>query len=140
MKIFAIVLGLLLVVAGAWSHGNYHGHKIERLLWVDAQAVAVQEALDIERERQRGVNDALQIQADRLADINTALSADLDRLRDRPAVRVRTIIYPGATCKGTTGADLSGPDASFLVREAARADTIRAGLIGCYAAYDALSR
>jgi len=37
---------------------------------------------------------------------------------------------------GATGAELSGADAGFLVREAARGDELRAGLDACYAVID----
>jgi hypothetical protein len=42
----------------------------------------------------------------------------------------------GATCSGSTGAELSRPDAIFLGGEAARADELRTALSACYAAYD----
>lgn len=75
------------------------------------------------------------------ARIAARYAADLDGLRKRadrrPAPSSGTA--PAApTCEGTTGAELSRPDATFLVREAARADRQRAALGACYSAYDAL--
>lgn len=49
---------------------------------------------------------------------------ELDSLRNRPPRRVEVI--RGGACGGVSGAELSGPDASFLVGEAARAQRILA--------------
>jgi hypothetical protein len=69
--------------------------------------------------------------------INDLLVTALDELRHRPERRSATA-DDSANCKGSTGADLSRPDAGFLAREAARADTLRAGLQACYAQYESL--
>jgi hypothetical protein len=137
VKTGIVVLIILALLAGAWWHGGYHRGKIDALANAEAVNAAVAAAIETERQRQKGVNDAVQKQADTVRDINSGLIDDIAELRKRPG-RVRTVIYPGATCQGATGAELSGEDAKFLSREAARADTIRAALIGCYAAYDAL--
>lgn len=75
------------------------------------------------------------------ARIAARYATDLDSLRKRadrrPAPSGGTA--PAATsCEGATGAELSRPDAEFLVSEAARADRQRAALGACYSAYDAL--
>lgn len=49
---------------------------------------------------------------------------ELDSLRNRPPRRIEVI--RGGACGGVSGAELSGPDASFLVGEAARAQRILA--------------
>ena len=77
-------------------------------------------------------------------------SADLDRVgreRDRALRELRQRAErpvdlpeaPRANCAGATGAELSRSDAEFLVGEAARADTIRAGLTACYQVMDGLA-
>lgn len=71
---------------------------------------------------------------DEIRAIRDRLDVALDRLRKRPE-RPAT---PSATCSGASGSELSGPDATFLEREAARADTLRAALRACYDYTDAL--
>lgn len=65
------------------------------------------------------------------------LADALERLRKRPD-RVPAAATPA--CEGSTGAQLSGPDAAFLVREAARADRLRSELTACYEWVDAVGQ
>lgn len=77
------------------------------------------------------------------ARIAARYAAELDGLRKRAERRpAPTGETPSATatCAGATGAELSRPDAAFLIGEAARADRQRAALAACYGAYDAVSR
>lgn len=131
-----VLLGAVLAIALALAYGEHHGRGTERTIWEarveKVRADAATEALRIEREQQKEINDGIQRQAEELAVINSTLRDDLDRLRKRPP---RIIRVPGAAatdCEGATGADLSAPDAEFLTRLAARADTLRAALIACY--------
>lgn len=77
------------------------------------------------------------------ARIAARYAAELDGLRKRaerrPAPTGETSSTT-ATCAGATGAELSRPDAGFLIGEAARADRQRAALAACYGAYDAVSQ
>lgn len=70
---------------------------------------------------------------DKINAINAQLADALVQLHNRPS---RPAKADSATCG--TGATLYADDASFLIREAARADTIRAGLKACYDQYDSL--
>lgn len=80
---------------------------------------------NIEREKNAQINA-----------ISNKLADALVQLRQRPArPKVET---PGTTTCGD-GRSLYAEDAEFLIREAARADTIRAGLEACYQQYDAIS-
>lgn len=102
-------------------------------------ASAASEARRIERKEQEVVNHALRTQNDSLAGIAARLRTDLERLRNRPERPVSAAgmpAAPGASCPCGTGAELCRPDAEFLAIEAARADTIRAGLAACYAVID----
>lgn len=63
-----------------------------------------------------------------LRSISGRLADALVSLHNRPA---RLPEPARAACAGATGAELSGPDAAFLEREAARADTLRAALARC---------
>lgn len=127
------ILITLALLAGAWGHGNYYAN-LEHARALN-KAVAV--AIEVERNQQKGVNDAVQKQADTVRFINSELLDDIAKLRNRPS-RLPASGNPGAACAGTTGAELSRSDAEFLIREAARADTLRAALIACYGYADAL--
>lgn len=84
-------------------------------------------------QRLRSVKDA------EIRDVNARLSAALVELRNRPArpaPGADQVPGAGATPPGGTGASLFREDAEFLVREAARADEIRAALKQCTALYD----
>lgn len=101
------------------------------------------ERLEIERAASarliREVDRTAQIEGEKNAAIRETvdnLVSELDRLRKRPE-RIKVI---PSTCAGTTGAELSGPDAGFLAIEAARADTLRAALGACYKHVDAVTK
>lgn len=87
----------------------------------DHQAKADQ----IEREKNAQINS-----------INGKLADAISQLRQRPA-RPQTQTPDTAACGD--GRSLYAEDAEFLIREAARADTIRAGLEACYQQYDAIA-
>jgi len=130
---------LLLGVLGVLGVLGWYGlHEHGRRVVAEAQVRGYHNQIVRDRNIQRGINDANQKQFDEMAAINAGLADDLERLRDRPARRVSDAAGPD--CTGGTGADLSGEDAGFLTREAARADTIRGALIGCYAYADSLAR
>ena len=83
-------------------------------------------------------SDADKIRTDKDAQIkaiNTQLVDAVSQLRSRSSNATKTVT--GQDCNGAT---LSAPDAEFLIREAARADELRAGLEACYAQYDAVSK
>jgi hypothetical protein len=65
--------------------------------------------------------------------INTQLVDAVSELRKRPSRAAEA-----TAGKGCNGTSLFAEDAEFLVREAARADEIRVGLIACYKQYDAI--
>lgn len=101
---------------------KYHQEKAEILL----QAKKDQERLERQAaEIERAKNQ--QIRA-----INSRLSSTLEQLRQRP----ERLPDPAPACEGTTGAELSRPDAEFLAREAARADRLRQALAACYQQYE----
>ena len=65
--------------------------------------------------------------------INSQLVNAISELRKRPSRTAET--NTGQSCNG---ASLFAEDAEFLIREAARADEIRVGLIACYKQYEAI--
>ena len=68
--------------------------------------------------------------------INSQLVDSIAELRKRTSRTSETSI--GQTTKACDGSQLFAEDAEFLVREAARADTIRLSLQACYNQYDSL--
>lgn len=96
---------------------------------------------DIERKQQEVVNHVLRTQNDALVANAAGLQRDIDRLRQR-ASRAdkpgRVSEAAPTACPCGSGAELCREDAEFLVREAARADDLRAGLEACYQVIDGL--
>jgi len=95
------------------------------------------------RAREQAHAATLQAITQKAADEKTRLAADLQRaldsLRNRPERPASGGDVPtgAADPVACTGAGLYRPDAEFLVREAARADSIRLQLAACQAAFDA---
>lgn len=92
----------------------------------------------------RHASDTTRIEKDK-ADEISSLRADRDaalaELRNRPRRPAPSATQSEADAEdgpGATGRQLYGEDAEFLVREAARADEIRAEVKACYAQYDSL--
>lgn len=123
---WALILAGALATAGGL--GWRAGAKSVQGQW-DAQRIEQSEqAREIERNaekvRQR-IDDAKDKE---VRSIRGRLDAALERLRNRPD---RLPEPARAACAGTSGAELSGRDAAFLERLAARADDLRAELKAC---------
>lgn len=133
--LIALAAAGLLVVAGWKVNGWRLDAQAQRQ--VAAQAVA-------QRDAQAEARRIAQQRAEKLQRINDDKAASIRRIDARLAdalgeLRSRPERLPGAgdcqavpSCQGATGAELSGPDAAFLVREAARAERQRAALKACY--------
>lgn len=93
----------------------------------DAKTAALQDDKDKLRKAKNAEIDRL----------NVDLADALERLRQRPerGSEGGVPLDPPAG-SGCTGSGLYRQDADFLVREAARADRLRADLLECQAAYD----
>ena len=110
---------------GEWDADN--------LIKADQRAAdAAQAQADLQAKNDQ-IHKQAQEHADEVRTINTRLADALERLRKRPE---RLPDPARAACEGGTGAELSGPDAGFLEREAARADELRAAVSACYAWID----
>ena len=113
--------GLLVAAWGYGVHWSNQRHEVERLQ-------AVEQARQVEANWQTNVEALQEIHREEV----TRLSADLERARHE--LRNRPDRMPEASrqaCAGATGAELSRPDAEFLVGEASRADQLRADLEVC---------
>ena len=111
----------------------YFGWHLRDADFMAYKATIANEKAAIEKDYQL---QAAKIESDKNAqirNINSQLADAISQLRKRPS-------RPEQTGTGScgTGATLYADDAEFLVREAARADTIRAGLKACYEQYDSL--
>lgn len=127
-----------MAVAGMAAGGGYLLGGLHKERAIQAQALEqIKHAQELARLAAR---DAAQYREKKDAEvrkINARLVDALERLRQRPE---RLPEPARAACTGATGAELSGPDAGFLVREAARADELRAALAECYGWIDAVTR
>lgn len=148
-----VVGGLLLGAAGgaALDH-TIMSAKIARMekaaADVDRQRAEIRaaderDARSIEQTWAERVGQVEQEKTNAIAQVQAAGAAALnsERMRQRAERRPAPSSSAGqgaATCQGTTGAELSRPDAEFLIREATRADAQRESLGACYKAYDSL--
>lgn len=150
LKLKMVVLGMIVLVLGS----IYGAHKLIVYKAVN-RAVAetratlqadytkkLLEASELAREREQAmVSSADKIRKEKDAQItalNGRLGTALDGLRQRPPRPPSSSQgSPDAcSCTGATGASLSREDATVLIREAARADRLRAALDQCYRQYD----
>lgn len=122
---------LILALAGLYVWGYTSGKASNEAEWQAKLQAQENEALKQQQKMQEKVNEVTAtLQADKRS-INAKYVAVLDELRNRPADRLPDTSR--AACNGATGAELSRPDAVFLVGEAARADKLAADLRACQA-------
>ena len=144
------------LAATAWfahSKGVQLGKSQIQSQWdAEVRAMAEAQAREVNQARER--EQALQAQVDQLkrthrneiSRIHRNHAALVDSLRDRPEARAGAGGVPEDSGVGTsdrtgsTGLQLSRPDASFLVGEAARADQLRVALVACLADRAAIER
>lgn len=88
---------------------------------------------DKEHQYQSDADKIRKEKDDQIRNINNKLVDAVSELRKRPGRTTETSVG-----QGCNGSRLYAEDAEFLVREAARADQIRAGLEACYKQYDAI--
>ena len=150
----AIVLRVIpyLVAAGVafgagWTINGWRlGIVIAQKEEAHAKAIAAAELAS--RTKEQGLQKAAdQIRREKDARINTinsALNSAIDSLRQRDERPSPYTLSPnpsvGLVAKGCTGAELYRSDAEFLIREAARADTVKQSYEQCYAQYQAVKK
>jgi hypothetical protein len=145
-KLIALVI-VATFLAGTHWRAYRTGQEAVRIEWqadIQARTAAALEA----EQRARAKETALQVTADKLrrtkdaeitgltvrvGELNKRLSNRADRPADPPAGAASS---PRPSTSGCTGAELYRPDGEFLVREARRAETLRAALRQCYAQYE----
>lgn len=136
----ALVAG---VTAGAfWCRGELIQTGYDRAMVEMRAAAAVADAAARSREIEvaQTLADIQKKAADEKARLSADLDAALDSLRKRPARPAGAVPASPADPVGCTGASLFAEDASAALREAARADRLRADLETCRQAYDTAVR
>jgi len=114
---------------------GYLGYALESARFDRYKANQIAQTQKIQEEHQAAADQIRKEKDVQIAAINNSLADALIKLRERPS---RTQ-GPG-NGQGGTGLSLSAEDATFLEREAARADILRTALGACYKQYDALTQ
>lgn len=111
----------------------YAGYSFEASRFDRYKTEQAAQAQKLEKDYQAKADQIEKEKNAQIRNINNQLADAISELRKRPS-------RPQQAGTGScgTGATLYADDAEFLVREAARADTIRAGLKACYDQYDAI--
>jgi hypothetical protein len=117
----SVVLFMIALFAGGYLKGctDAQSKHTKELL------EATQETRVIEQKRSALQQETLNAKDAQLRSVNARLADSLERLRQRPERLPEASL---ATCTGSTGRELSGRDAAFLERYAARAEALRAEL------------
>jgi len=125
-----VKLGLCaLVLAFSW----YLGFSFSNNRFLEYKAKQAAQTTQIEKDYQKAADQIEKDKNVQIRNINSQLVDAINELRKRPSRATET---SNGSCG--TGSTLFAQDAEFLVREAARADEVRAGLDACYRQYDAL--
>lgn len=111
----------------------YLGYSFEASRFERYKADQIAQVQKIEREQQAATDQIRKQKDAQIEAINNQLTNAISELRKRPS---RT--NQANNGQGCSGGTLYAEDAEFLIREAARADKIRAGLAACYEQYDAI--
>ena len=135
-----VILGIVAMLIGTATGGYIWGDSSRNTAWLAKtetdKRLAIEEALTTERDNNAKANIIIRQQVAEQAAIAQRLRSDLISLRNRPDRSSAASQAAGLVCQSATGAQLSRPDAEFLIWESARADDIRAGLIACYKIID----
>ena len=128
--LFYVKAGLFVVlVCGA----GYLGYSLEAARF-DRYKAAQQAATQKAQEEHQAATDQIRKEKNaQIASINNQLLDAVSQLRSRP-----NRAQAASNGQSGTGLSLSAEDATFLDREAARADILRSALSACYQQYDAL--
>ena len=128
VKLGAIALALLF--------SAYLGYSFEHSRFVAFKAAIAEETRQKEIEHQIATDEIRKVKDAQIRDINSKLVDAISELRKRPSRPESPL--PGQTEQSCNGSQLYAEDSIFLIREAARADTIRIALQACYDQYESL--
>ena len=127
-----VKIGLFALCLCGAGYAGWHIRDVDFMEYKAKQQAATQKA----QEEHQAAADQIRKEKDaQIASINNSLADALIKLRERPS-RAKS----ASDGQGGTGLSLSAEDATFLDREAARADILRSALSACYEQYDSLSK
>lgn len=145
----ALVIG---IAGGAFIDYKIMQSRIDQINIEHAEGLRVREvkradderaARSKEQEWNFKLNEVEQRRIDeneRLRTIAASAVASVQQRPNRQPAPASGSSTPATTCKAATGAELSRPDAEFLIRFAERADQQREALSACYQSYDSIGR
>ena len=123
------------LVALCLCGAGYLGYSLEAARFDRYKALQAEQTQKAEQEHQQAADQIRKQKDAQIASINNSLADALVQLRSRP-----NRAQASSNGQGGTGLSLSAEDATFLEREAARADVLRSALDACYKQYDALNK
>ena len=132
----AIGVVILLTVTHGYAYMTGSKHKENE--YKAALVAALEKVRETEKTWQGAADAIVKNLESKRAVTQRNLDTALNGLRDRPERHLSN--DTGTVCKGASGAELSRPDAVFLVREAARGDRLQAALDACYTYADTLRK
>ena len=123
------------LVALCLCGAGYLGYSLEAARFDRYKAEQQALTQTLQEEHQAAADQIRKEKDAQIASINNSLADALVQLRSRPS-RAQA----SSNGQGGTGLSLSAEDATFLEREAARADVLRSALDACYKQYDSLNK
>lgn len=145
----ALIIGL---AGGAFIDHKIMQGRIDKIAIAHTEELRVREVKRADDERAERskeqawnfkLNEVEQRRIDeneRLRTIAASAVASVQQRPNRQPAPASGSSAPATTCKAATGAELSRPDAEFLIRFAERADQQREALSACYQAYESIGR
>jgi hypothetical protein len=121
-------LAIAIASAAGYVSGRWQQYQADEKATAAVRVKETETALSQEREWRRLVKGTTDARDMEVRAIRRRLDDAIERLRQRPE-RLPEAARPA--CEGSTGVELSGRDAAFLERLAARADEIRSELKAC---------
>lgn len=117
-----LIAGGAIALLAIFIFGYALGGNNQKIKQAEAQNKLQQEA-DIKSEQlARDIADTRTKNEETIRLLQSSLDSAVSGLRNRPNRRLPTTTAPAASCAGSTGSELSSPDAEFLIREAADSD------------------
>ncbi len=136
-RVIGIVAAVVAIFCAGWFTNGWRWEAKYTSLQKQYAETVVEAQREARRKEQLLQSKADQQIVEKNAQIQT-ISSERDRALSELRKRPSRVPVPSAAApqQGATGAELSRQDAEFLIREAARADRLRAELLYCYRMYD----
>jgi len=133
IRLIGILVAIVVTFGAGWTTNGWRlNNRYEK------EKIAQEEANhQKEIEHQTAVDAIRKDKNEQIEAINNQLVSAISELHKRPNRPSNTLSING---QGGTGRSLYAEDAEFLIREAARADTIRTALDACYKQYDQITK